>query len=297
MVPCRNCAKYLPQAISSIRAQSYQPEEIIVVDDCSSDNSVEIARSLGAFAISTPTNFGPSAARNLGVRTATGDIIAFLDADDYWTPEHLQRIAETFAKVPNASGVFARSVFFGTDLVSPVYDLVVHQPLNLRARLFASNVVPQSGSAVYRDCLLRCGGYDETLRYAEDYDLWMRLARTEIFAFSGADSSRYRVHPDQSTAGAGNPKLLQSAWSIRLRENEILRQSADPCDEKLCTSNILQGLQADFLEAWASRRRENIDFLLGVARRIPDSTAVVTAHHSRSTLLSALPDPGSVEHQ
>ena len=101
IVPVYNGERYLKEALESILAQTYQPVEIIVVDDGSTDGTPEVMASYGnQVHYVQQANAGPATARNLGVETAQGELIAFLDADDVWHPEKLARQAKRFAARP-----------------------------------------------------------------------------------------------------------------------------------------------------------------------------------------------------
>lgn len=89
IIPVYNGEPWLADALRSIASQTRPADEVIVVDDCSTDRSAEIARAHGALVVHQPVNRGEGAARNAGIRAARGDAIAWLDADDYWTPHHL----------------------------------------------------------------------------------------------------------------------------------------------------------------------------------------------------------------
>jgi len=102
IVPVYNGARYLRESLDSIAAQTYQALEIIVVDDGSTDNSAKVAAAFPApIQLCSQSNAGPAAARNLGVRRAKGDFLAFLDADDLWHPEKLARQMACFQQHPN----------------------------------------------------------------------------------------------------------------------------------------------------------------------------------------------------
>jgi succinoglycan biosynthesis protein ExoO len=99
IIPAYNVSGIVGRAIRSAAAQTFPPLEIIVIDDCSTDNTVEVVRALGREIpslrlLSTPTNGGPSAARNVGLRKAEAEWIALLDADDAWKPGRLKRLSE-----------------------------------------------------------------------------------------------------------------------------------------------------------------------------------------------------------
>ena len=99
IIPAYNVSGIIGRAIRSAAAQTFRPLEILVIDDCSTDNTVEVVRALGQEIpslrlLSTPANGGPSAARNVGLRAAKADWIALLDSDDAWKPGRLERLSE-----------------------------------------------------------------------------------------------------------------------------------------------------------------------------------------------------------
>lgn len=100
IIPCFNSQKYLEASLSAALKNS--PHEIIVVDDCSTDNSVEIIRRFPVTLLQNETNKGPVVSRNRGAKRATGDILLFLDADAELAPDYAQKIAEFFDQQPQA---------------------------------------------------------------------------------------------------------------------------------------------------------------------------------------------------
>jgi succinoglycan biosynthesis protein ExoO len=99
LIPAYNVSGIIERAIRSAAAQTFPPREILVIDDCSTDNTVEVVKALARDIpslrlLSTPANSGPSAARNVGLRAAQGDWIALLDSDDAWKPGRLERLSE-----------------------------------------------------------------------------------------------------------------------------------------------------------------------------------------------------------
>ena len=98
IIPVHNCARFLGEAIQSVLDQSHQPDQIIVVDDGSTDSSPSIAASFSEIMLIKQENSGPSAARNAGIKAAMGDFITFLDCDDKWLPEKLATQVEYHTK-------------------------------------------------------------------------------------------------------------------------------------------------------------------------------------------------------
>ena len=101
VIPAHNAARYLPEALQSVIAQTYRPIEIILVDDGSVDNTVSVASEFPGVKIISQENSGPAAARNRGVAEAKGPLIAFQDADDVWDVKKLSRQAARFEQRPD----------------------------------------------------------------------------------------------------------------------------------------------------------------------------------------------------
>jgi glycosyltransferase involved in cell wall biosynthesis len=117
IVPIYNREAYLAEAIASILNQSIPPTEVIVIDDGSRDGGGEIAKSFSAVRYHYQTNQGVGAARNQGVRLATGDFLAFLDSDDLWSLDKLERQLTAFKQNPHLDAVFGQvRQFFSPDL-------------------------------------------------------------------------------------------------------------------------------------------------------------------------------------
>ncbi len=109
IIPAYNAERYLAEALASVFGQSRVPEEIIVVDDGSTDRTEEVVRKHGeAIRFLKQPHRGPGAARNLGVESARGEFIAFLDADDLWLPEKLSAQLDLFRTRPNIDMAFGR---------------------------------------------------------------------------------------------------------------------------------------------------------------------------------------------
>lgn len=107
IIPVHNGERFLAAAIESVLAQDYQPLEVLVIDDGSTDNSAEIAHSFvkDGVRVVTQTNAGVAAARNTGVQLASGELIAFLDQDDYWLPGKLSRQVRELVERPELAYV------------------------------------------------------------------------------------------------------------------------------------------------------------------------------------------------
>ncbi|MBW6507629.1 MAG: glycosyltransferase family 2 protein [Rhodobacteraceae bacterium] len=107
IIPAWNAARYLPEAVASVQAQSRPVDEIIVVDDGSTDDTAKVAASLPNVRLICQKNSGVGAARNAGITAATGDFLAFNDADDLWTPDKIALQMAAFEADPTLDLCFA----------------------------------------------------------------------------------------------------------------------------------------------------------------------------------------------
>jgi len=202
VIPVFNSERFLREAVQSVLAQQYSPIEIIVVDDGSTDNTATVARSLPeTVRYLHQTNQGPAAARNRGIEQAQGSLIAFADADDLWPPAKLEQQLPYLIKDPKIDIVLGR-------IQQVLLSETVDGPT--RAQQFAEPAFSVNlGSAVIRKSVFeRVGLFDETMRYSEDVDWFMR-AREGGAAIGTIDAVTlfYRQHEQNMTRGKSTSEL------------------------------------------------------------------------------------------
>jgi len=180
VIPVRNRARLVARAIESAAAQTLPPDEIIVVDDASIDQTADVvgrlAQSLKTVKlISLKRNVGAAQARNIGVESAASDLVAFLDSDDVWYPEKLSRQVKEFAAGDNVVAAFC-----GVVIVKPGssyrHHYIPKREITLSDLYHSSFLVTMSCALIQRAAILDAGSFDETLRNCEDWDLFIRLA-------------------------------------------------------------------------------------------------------------------------
>src|SRR6185503_12070287 len=180
VVATYNQAGFLTEAVASVRAQTFADWELLVVDDGSTDDTAAVA---ARFRDDDRIRYLPGAhaeravARNRGVAAATGDLVAFLDADDLWRPEKLARQVAALAAAPGAGACYTATRFVD----GGGRPLPIRKPVRATAgRLFTAfargNFVILASMVVRRSCLAALGGFDATLPVygCEDWDLWLR---------------------------------------------------------------------------------------------------------------------------
>lgn len=222
IVPCYNGARWLSEALESIKAQSLPVHELIVVDDASVDNSAEIARAHGAKVIRNPTNRGEGYSRNVGLRHASGELIAWLDADDVWLPQHVNTLYQLLRKYPQATAAFGAVQRFGqrTELIRGY--IPPGEPSNVFWSAFRDWVHTTIGSMTRKTALLSIDGFNEHERYSVDFDLWLRLSRHHLFTCTHEVTSRWRWHDAQQSTQF--EKQLEAVY--RFRRNYWEREQA-----------------------------------------------------------------------
>ena len=172
VIPAHDDAATIGEAIASVLAQSVPPAEIIVVDDGSGDNSAEIAHSLGARVLEQPC-LGPSAARNAGVAASTSPLIAFLDADDVWRPDKLQRQLEALI---SRDAVLCAADWVRGDMAEAAAGSASLRTISTDD-LLTINRFQTSTVLLRRHAFAAVGGFTPQLDGAEDWDLWIRISR------------------------------------------------------------------------------------------------------------------------
>lgn len=209
VVPLFNKEEAIERAIRSVLAQSCPPKELIVVDDGSSDMSLEVAQRALSFAdgrvecrLIAQKNAGVSAARNRGAEESRSCYIAFLDADDEWLPGYVAELEKLATAFPEASVLTVRNAKANSDgqvipEPSPLpigYFGILERPLDVYRRGYG--VIHSSSIAVRKDAWERSGGFPLGARKSQDMFLWLKLCMAETFAHSGNPQSVW--HDDYS---------------------------------------------------------------------------------------------------
>jgi glycosyltransferase involved in cell wall biosynthesis len=177
VIPAFNAEAFLVESVSSVLGQTYQPIECIVVNDGSADATRDVAAEFGDHVrLISQQHLGVAVARNRGAREASGDLLAFLDADDTWLPERVERQFEVMQR-RGADAVLCASSVAGSD--APMSDIIRLRPTKptLESLLsWCGTVVSTSSNLLIRTRRFHdVGGFDETLSTAADWELLTRL--------------------------------------------------------------------------------------------------------------------------
>ena len=179
IIPAYNVAGFLREAVDSALAQTFRDIEVMVVDDGSADGSADTLRDLDdpRLRVIREGHAGSAAARNAGLRAASGELVAFLDADDRWAPQNLERQSAFLERHPEVDMTFGHSLVIDEEGRSLGFKSSSFAgPLSLRQLLRTNEIGNGSCLLLRREALDRAGWFDPKLSACVDIDVWMRVA-------------------------------------------------------------------------------------------------------------------------
>lgn len=184
IVPCYNQGHFLRKAVESVISQDFQNWEMWIINDGSTDQTGQIAQKLSAsdarIKVITQSNLGLSAARNSGIVVANGRILHFLDSDDWLLPGCLEKVVEKFNNPKVAICVSGYSYYLGDQVIHSHRFHLEEIPFE---RVINANLAPPVSFFVRKEVLESVGDFDTSLKSCEDWDLWIRAAK-----------SRFKIH-------------------------------------------------------------------------------------------------------
>jgi glycosyltransferase involved in cell wall biosynthesis len=253
VIPTYNSAAFLMQTLASIFRQEFVDYEIIVVDDCSSDNTEAIVAAIAdprlRYIRLPKRHGGPSGPRNVGIRAARADVIALFDSDDLMSPGRFGRELALLKANPDIGFVFTNAIKFKSESgevlgafldgydrfnslakrSTDIPDCSIVASADAYECLLHENYVLTCGTAVPRRIFEQVGYFDEELGNADDWDMWLRIARNFDVGFVDAIGFEYRVRGGSvSTRGAllavNRNRVVQKQVALGLPQ-PLLRQA------------------------------------------------------------------------
>jgi len=195
VIPTYNQARFLGDAIASALTQTRPPDQVIVVDDGSTDGPASVVTAFPSVRLIRQDNRGLAAARNTGLHACHTTYIVFLDADDRLLPGALEAGLACFTLRPDCGFVYGGYRRIGED-GSP-FGSDVHHPIegNGHIALLKQNIIQMHATVLYKkDCLLAVHGFDERLRRLEDHDVYLRVTQKFCVASHPTIVAEYRKH-------------------------------------------------------------------------------------------------------
>ncbi|MFZ0461825.1 MAG: glycosyltransferase family A protein, partial [Candidatus Acidiferrales bacterium] len=278
VIPAYNAGRLIDAAIRSVLSQEWAPDEIIIVNDGSTDRDYsELQRLHKSIRVVTQPNRGlPAAARNLGFSAATGDYIATLDADDVWLPGKLHAQMLHLVQNPDIDAAFCKGLRWMQDTPEATPPEVTSESSMAKAvhlhyaDFLCSLAVAPSTMVIKKSAWKSIGGFNESVRYGEDHDFYLRLSyghRIDLLEFFGA---LYRHHRRSMTA------VIQERnhWAD-VRENavrtlgttDMFGNRADP--EKIAKHSAFIHFQHGHTHFWVGSFRVAREQFLRVVKLTP----------------------------
>ena len=183
IIPSYNSARYVVVAVESVLAQTYRDFEILVIDDGSTDDTKEVLKKYGqSICYLYKPNGGVSNARNYGIEKARGKYVAFLDADDVWMPEKLNKQVALLESNTDVGLSYTSAIKVDENLETKSYIEAKEYDDACEGLLLEMNILILSSSIARRDIVLQTNGFDSQFSTCADKDFWLRLSLLTKFA-------------------------------------------------------------------------------------------------------------------
>ena len=219
-MPCYNSAHIIGKTIDNLYQQTFKNFELIVVDDGSSDNSIqilqEIAKHYKNISIISQQNKGPGPARNRGLQAAKGNLIAFLDSDDSWHPEFLEILLQKLTENPDCVLAYCgwQNLGLSAEQCQP-YIPADYETSDKIATLLYSCPWPIHAALTRKFAIDQVKGFNENWLTAEDFDMWLRIASSSKIA-RVPEVLAYYHHQEQSQQISKNRlRAVLNHWGVQ----------------------------------------------------------------------------------
>ncbi|HKV79625.1 MAG TPA: glycosyltransferase [Candidatus Sulfotelmatobacter sp.] len=230
IVLCYNQSRFVLETLESVKAQTYKSTELIIIDDCSTDDSVAVIErwlrenEIQCIFIRHEKNQGICKSLNEALAITTGKYISMIASDDIWLTDKIERQVEIMESQPESVGVLYSDAFqidedgnsLSQMLIATCRKLSELPQGQILSSLLEGNFIGGQAALVRRSCYDEVGLYDENLPW-EDWDMWMRIARRYTFLYSPAPSAKYRIH-QKSFTRSDPARMLKDSVQICLKQ-------------------------------------------------------------------------------
>ena len=229
VIPLYNKERFIKETLDSVFNQSFPDYEIIIVNDGSTDSSVFIVNAIEdqRITVLSNQNKGVSHARNFGISKANSDLIALLDGDDLWEPNHLENLYNLYEKFPDC-GLYATAYnkkYFNGEKIKASYNGLAKEYFGIIEDYFLASIKDgiawTSAVLIPMKTFRKVGVFDEEMRSGQDTDLWIRIALKDSIAFSSIASSNKiilapKYHLSYSTNRIDRLKIFEKFKAVEL---------------------------------------------------------------------------------
>lgn len=244
IIPAYNQEKFITETIESVLNQTYKDFEILVVDDGSTDSTKQKLEKFGSrIKLIEQTHMERAVARNNGVKNSQGRYIAFVDSDDIWTKDKLQKQINTLDKMKEYILVYSACgrIDEHSKKLKPAQRQLKGYSGNVFENLLVRNFIVSATPLIRREYVLRTEGFNSKYIPYEDWEFWIRLSSYGKFYFIPEPLAYYRIHKSQSVRQVRAEKieevttlLLQDSFNLQNIENKIKNKSLAIANLRFC---------------------------------------------------------------
>jgi len=264
IIPAYNAEKYIKRALESALAQTYKNIEIIVIDDGSTDKTAEIVKNYKDPRIIYlfQKNQGQGSARNNGIKKSQGEYITFLDADDYYFPQKVEKQVRFLENYPNYQAVYCNALHFYSDNPTVFFKKKGNfHSGDIFKDLLQSSYINPNTIMVSRKVLDKVGLFNENRYYPEDWELWLKISRAGFqFGYLDEDLVKVEIRPDSNTTMAIQPilknnalKMFENIFSSMNYKEKVLYKTEEILKKmrfKLAVAYLIGGHKKDFFKTF-----------------------------------------------
>jgi glycosyltransferase involved in cell wall biosynthesis len=256
VIPTYNRACLLRKAIFSVLNQTYRDFEIIVVDDASNDNTIDVISALNNKKIKyvrNEYNKGEAGARNTGILNTNGQYIAFLDDDDEWFPKKLELQVDKIENSPQKTGLIYTSIircyYKENKLIRKYQSIALHKGETYHILMKLNIIGTPSCVLIRRKCAERIGLFDSAIAYGLDYDYWIRISKHFDIDYLAEPLVKYRIHENTLSNNielrAQGARDLAKKYGKQIIANNYWRSIYLPLGIGLCNKGeMIEGIKA-----------------------------------------------------
>ncbi|MBN1044499.1 glycosyltransferase family 2 protein, partial [Clostridium botulinum] len=229
IIPCYNCEKFIEKTVNSILNQTIKVKEIILINDNSLDNTLEILKDIKKNndkiikIFNFTKNNGPSFSRNFGVKKAVSDYVLFMDSDDIASKYLIEKSISQFIDMSKRDNyVLSYTSYFQIDeddnIVNNIVKSIEVQPKEILGYEFLRNYVITSGVLISKENFYRAGKFNEKITYSEDWDLWIRVAMLGGFIYIDEPLIKVRRRKESLSS---NVKNMRDGEIVVLKQYDL----------------------------------------------------------------------------
>ena len=284
ILPLFNGEKFIEETLLAVGGQSFSDAELIIIDDGSTDNSPEIIKNirdtsnapiLKNLKILTKKNGGVASARNYGINIANGKLLAFLDQDDIWLPDKLQKQVEKMEKTGAVFCYTAFSRFYSDGKEIPKQNGYNHRKKTLRALISGNLFIPPSSVIVKKDIAEREGGFDSSLIPSDEWDFFLTILEKHEPAYCSEILVKFRSHPT-STAKKQKKKIFEAQMKVIEKHLSAAKENDFYDELKKREANVLWHLGNEYLTA--GDKKSARDFYIKAIKNNPTRIKFISSY-------------------